>query len=176
MTHVTAPSIDWFCIFNDSRWFIILLLYLTAFRNLTLVAKLPTFMFLLCFFIFVSCFLYMLSYFPAFFLVLLSKPQNTSLVLISLNWFCIFNYTLFSSDCFTMQPRWNHDKTMMTYTEDMTHVTTPWLDRFCIFNAPAFTVITFLTNTKFLLWFLFSLTVSTIPFLMSVTFFSSYSF
>ena len=109
MTHVTAPSIDWFCIFNDSRWFIILLLCLTAFRNLTLVAKLPTFMFLLCFFIFVSCFLYMLSYFPAFFLVPLFEPQNTSLVLISLDWFCIFNYTLFSSDCFTMQPRWNDD-------------------------------------------------------------------
>ena len=55
----------------------------------------------------------MLSYFPAFFLVLLSKPQNTSVVLISLDWFCIFNYALFSSDCFTMQPRWNHDETMM---------------------------------------------------------------
>ena len=107
------------------------------------------------FFIFVSCFLYMLSYFPAFFLVLLSKPQNTSLILISLDWFCIINYTLFSSDCFMMQPRWNHDETMMTYTEDMTHVTTPWLDRFCIFYAPAFTVIAFLTNTTFLLFFIF---------------------
>ena len=115
--------------------------------------------------------------FPCLFsLVLLSKPQNTSLVLISLDWFCIFNYTLFSSDCFTMQPWWNHYETMMMYMEDMTHVTTPWLDRFCIFNAPAFTVITFLTNTKFLLWFFFFLTVSTIPFLLSVTFFSSYSF
>ena len=59
---------------------------------------------------------------------------------------------MFSSYCFTMKPRWNHHERTMTYTEDMTHVTTPWLDRFWIFNAHAFTAITFLTNMTFLLW------------------------
>ena len=109
MPHVTAPSIDWFCIFNDSRWFIIIRLCLTAFRNLTLVAKLPTFMFLLCFlFSFPASYTCFLISLP-FSVVLLSKPQDTSLVHISLDWFCIFNYTLFSSDCFTTQPRWNDD-------------------------------------------------------------------
>ena len=147
----------------------------------------------LSFFIFVSSFFYLTSSFPASFLSLrcfwighdtchgsfnwvILQPQNTSLVLISLDWFWIFNYTLFSSDCFTMKPRLNHHETMMTYAEDITHVMTPWLDRFCIFNAHTFAAITFLTNTTFLICFLFSLTVSTIPFLMSVTFFSSYSF
>ena len=86
---------------------------LTAFRNLTLVAKLPKLMFLLCFFYFRFLFLiHAFLFLCPFSLVLLSKPQIISLVLISLDRFWIFNYTLFSSDCFTMKQRWNHDETI----------------------------------------------------------------
>ena len=109
----------------------------------------------------------MLSYFPAFFLLSFFLSQKTHLW--SLFHLTDFEYLIIPCSLPTAL-LWNHDETMMTYTEDMAHVTTPWLDRFCIFNAHAFTAITFLTIMTLLLCLLFSLTVSTIPFLMSVTF------